>query len=126
MGRLSGALTVLILIAAVGITGFLINIRTARSVKEKLEDCLTLADQGNYSASANQLRNAKQEWDDKVEIMLLFESHGKLDEIEEAMNVAQSYIDKNEINLFYAKCRLAETLLEHYENVEYPNMCNIL
>ncbi len=81
--------------------------------------------EGNKERAKNELEKAIREWEKNMETMLIFVSHGKLDQIEEAINIADSYLQNGEINLFYAECQRAATLLDHFENVEYPNINNI-
>lgn len=126
MNRLIGAFIVLGLIIAISTAGFLINTKTANSVKTKIENSIEFADKGELSKARSTLDNAIDEWERHIETMLLFESHGKLDEIEETINIAKSYIIKGEYNLFYMECNLAATLLDHFESLEYPNINNIL
>ncbi len=126
MNRLIGAFVVLGLIIAISTTGFLINTRTANSVKTKIEQSVRFADSGETDKARSTLNDAIEEWKNHIETMLLFESHGKLDEIEETINIAKSYITKDEYHLFYMECNLASTLLDHFEHLEYPNINNIL
>ncbi len=126
MQRLIGAFCVIALIATIGTSGFLINTNTAGSVKSKIEKSVKFADNGENKKAKKELDGAINEWNKNIEIMLMFESHGKLDEIEETINIAQSYINKKEYNMFYAECNHAVTLLEHFQNLEYPNITNIL
>ena len=60
-----------------------------------------------------------------METMLLFISHGKLDEIEKTINTACSYIKSREISLYKAECISAHLLIDNFKNVEYPNINNI-
>lgn len=92
---------------------------------EKVQTAQQYALDGNIENAKKELSEAMNEWEKKIEIMLLFVSHGKLDEIEEAINIANSYIHYDEIPLFYAECQRASTLLDHFKSVEYPSINNI-
>lgn len=125
MKRLIGAIIIFLIIAGIAATGFFINTRTADNVIEMLDASQQYALDGNIEEAKKELDGAIEEWEKKIEIMLLFVSHGKLDEIEEAINIADSYIQYDEIPLFYAECQRASTLLDHFKSVEYPSVNNI-
>lgn len=125
MKRLIIAIAVLILVVGIGITGLLINTNTANSVMEKLHIAKEYATNGNTEQAKVELKKAVDKWEDRMEIMLIFVSHGKLDQIEESINIANAYLEHQEMTLFYAECQRAYTLLNHFENVEYLNINNI-
>ena len=72
MRRLYAALGVLALIAAIVTTGFIINTRTAESILEQLNSAYNSAESGDIEKARKIFREAKKEWSDNVEIMLLF------------------------------------------------------
>lgn len=125
MKRLFIALVVLAIVIGIGITGLVINTNTANYIVDKLEMTKKYAADGNIETAKKELKDAVDRWESKMEIMLIFVSHGKLDQIEESINITNSYLENNEMGLFYAECKRAITLLEHFENVEYPNINNI-
>ncbi len=125
MRRLIGAFAVLGLVAAVGATGFAVNVHTANSVKYKLEQSVESAQKGEMKTALKQIDDAKNEWEKMMEIIMLFESHGKVDEIQETIGTAALYLDRSEKNMFYAECNLAGMRLQHFSDVEYPNIINI-
>ncbi|MDD6490352.1 MAG: DUF4363 family protein [Clostridia bacterium] len=125
MKRLIGTIVIFLIIAGIAATGFFINTRTADMVMEKVQKSQQYAIDGNIENAKKELAEAIDEWEKKIEIMLLFVSHGKLDEIEEAINIANSYIQYDEVPLFYAECQRASTLLDHFKSVEYPSINNI-
>lgn len=125
MKRLITALIVLALVISIGLTGLIVNTNTTDMVMEKLEMSKNYAFKGNNKQAKKEIEEAINEWENKMETMLIFVSHGKLDQIEESINIADSYLENNEMPLFYAECRRASTLLEHFENVEYPSVTNI-
>lgn len=125
MNRLLGALAVLIAVIITVTTGFFINTHTASTVNQLLLESIDYANHGDINNAKLSLEKAKQQWDNRMETMLLFVSHGKLDQIEETINVADSYIKSNEISLYLAECTTARLLIDHFRNVEYPNINNI-
>ena len=125
MKRLIGTIIIFLIIAGIAATGFFINTKTADNVMEKVQASQKYALDGNIDRAKQELSAAIDEWERKIETMLLFVSHGKLDEIEEAISIANSYIQYEEIPLFYAECQRASTLLDHFKSVEYPSINNI-
>lgn len=125
MKRLIGTIVIFLIIVGISATGFFINTKTADTIMEKVQKSQQYALDGNIDSAKKELAEAIDEWEKKIEIMLLFVSHGKLDEIEEAINIAQSYIQYEEVPLFYAECQRASTLLDHFKNIEYPSINNI-
>lgn len=125
MKRLVISLVVLALVIGVGITGLIINTGTAKSVMEKVNISKEYAMNDNTEQAKKELESAIDEWEKRMETMLLFVSHGKLDQIEESINIAYSYLEHDEMSLFYAECQRAATLIDHFESVEYPNINNI-
>ena len=125
MSRFWGALGVLGIIAALTVSGFRINTGTAHQVLEKLENAYDLARDGDMDSARVQLETAQQIWDEKIETMLLFISHGRIDRIEEAIHQAYDYLDSRERSLFLAECSTAILQTEHLIHVEYPYVNNI-
>lgn len=125
MRRLYVALGVLALIAAIVTTGFIINTRTAESILEQLNSAYNSAESGDIEKARKIFREAKKEWSDNVEIMLLFISHGRIDRIDEAFDSAETYLKNDDIIMFLAECSTARLLTEHFIDVEYPYINNI-
>ncbi len=125
MRRLYGALVVLFIAVGLMITGFLVNTHTAQAVLADLQEAYSYARNGDTDRAKNSLTSARQRWDERLDTMLLFESHGRLDEIEEALHKAQDYLDRRELSLFLAECSSAALLTEHFISVEYPYWNNI-
>ena len=61
-----------------------------------------------------------------METMLIFVSHGRLDQIEESLNNANTYIEFWELKAFSAECRKVKILIKHFYDLEYPTINNIL
>ncbi len=125
MNRFFGALAVLFASLITVITGFCINTNTAASVNALLSESVSYAQNNHIPQAKLSLQKAKNLWDSQMQTMLLFVSHGKLDQIEETINIADSYIKSNEISLYLAKCNTAILLIDNFKNVEYPNINNI-
>ena len=80
---------------------------------------------GDIEKARKIFREAKKEWSDNVEIMLLFISHGRIDRIDEAFDSAETYLKNDDIIMFLAECSTARLLTEHFIDVEYPYINNI-
>ena len=125
MNRLWGTLTVLLIVIITVTTAFFINTNTAYSVSELLSQSIASAENGNIQNAEISLKKAKSQWDSKMDIMLLFVSHGKLDQIEQTVNIAYSYIKSNDISNYMAQCQNARLLINNFREVEYPDIKNI-
>lgn len=125
MNRFFGAFIVLAVVLTIVVTGFRINTKTANSVTEKINSSINYHENGNITLAKKEIKSALDEWEDNMETMLLFISHGRLDEIEEALNVANTYIELGDENMYIAECRRAAILIQHFENIEYPTINNI-
>ena len=125
MNRLFGALAVLAGIIITVATGFFVNTNTARIVNDKLSLSLEYAENGDIKNAKLSLEKAIDEWDSKMQTMLLFISHGRLDEIEQTINTAYSYIKNKDIPMYAAECTRAYLLIDNFKSVEYPTVNNI-
>ena len=125
MNRLWGALTVLLIVIITVTTAFFINTNTAYSVSRLLSQSIDSAEKGDITSAGIFLQKAKSQWDRKMDIMLLFVSHGKLDQIEQTVNIAYSYIKSNDISNYMAQCQNARLLINNFREVEYPDIKNI-
>ncbi len=126
MHRIYSAVVILIITAATIVFGFVINTSASKSVTDKVGSAESYALIGDVDGAKKEIKSALDEWQGKMEIMLIFISHGRLDRIEESLNNANTYIEFGEINAFTAECRKAEILLEHFHAAEYPTVNNIL
>ena len=99
MNRLFGAFAVLAGVIIIITSGFFINTNTARTVGNLLSLSMEYAEKGDFQNAEISIEKAKNQWENNMETMLLFISHGKLDEIEKTINTACSYIKSREISL---------------------------
>jgi len=125
MNRLWGALTVLLIVIITVTTAFFINTNTSYSVSELLSQSIASAENGDIQNAEIFLKKAKSQWDSKMDTMLLFVSHGKLDQIEQTVNIAYVYIKSNDISNYMAQCQNARLLINNFREVEYPDIKNI-
>ncbi len=125
MNRLLAALGVLAAVIVTVTTGFWFNTDTADTVNSLLLESMSHARRGEREEAAVFLERARNEWEDHMQMMLLFVSHGKLDQIEQTINAACSYLDSDEMALCLAECSTARLLIRNFANVEYPTLNNI-
>ena len=126
MNRLFGALTVLAGIILTVTAGFFINTETAENVCRYLSLSMDYAENGDIQNAKTELEKALGEWNDNMDTMLLFISHGRLDEIEQALNTGYSFIKNSDITMYFGECTRAFLMTENVKNVEYPSINNII
>lgn len=126
MYRIKSAIAILIATIVIITVGFTINTNTARSVYSKVDAAQQYNKNGNVYKAKQEILSARDEWENKMETMLMFMSHSKLDQIEEALGIANTYIDCGDKNAFSAECQKATILLQHFYDLEYPTINNIL
>ena len=125
MFRLYGALGVLGVIIVIITTGFIINTRAATEVSDGIEQSVAEAKCGSIGKAAETIRKTRKEWSNKTEIMLLFDSHGRIDDIEKSLIRAECYIENDEVHHFLAECSSAKLMTENFLGFEYPELNNI-
>lgn len=126
MHRIYSAIIILAVTIAVIMFGFTINTTTSRSVSDKVELAESYAVGDDTENAKNAIKAAVSEWQGKMETMLIFVSHGRLDQIEESLNNANTYIEFGELKAFSAECRKVKILIKHFYDLEYPTINNIL
>ena len=125
MNRLFGALTVLAGIIVIILSGFFINTDTAGTVEKFLSRSMDYAEKNDIPHAKAELEKALHEWNDNMDTMLLFISHGRLDEIEQSLNAAYAYIKSNDISMYTAECTRAFLMTDNFKSVEFPTVNNI-
>lgn len=125
MNKVWIAACVFVIVLIISITGMFLNIGTASDITEQIQKACTYVEKKDYENAKKTMNDAVEELDSRIEAMLIFVSHGKLDEIEETVQVAKSFLENNEIPEFRAECSRALAMLEHYREVEYPYLNNI-
>ena len=125
MNRIIGAFTVLAGIIITVVSGFFINTETAENVCRSLSLSMDYAENGDIQNAKTELKKALDEWNDNMDTMLLFISHGRLDEIEQSLNTAYAYIKNNDISMYTAECTRAFLMTDNFKSVEFPTVNNI-
>lgn len=125
MYRLYGAFGVLAVILVLITTGFIINTKTANEASVGIERAAAEAKNGSIPRATETIRKTRERWSKKMEIMLLFDSHGRVDDIEKSLLLAESYIENHELHHFLAECSVAKLMTDHFLGFEYPELNNI-
>lgn len=125
MNKVWIAAAVLVLVLGISITGMILNINTASDMTEFIKETRNYVEKDDFNTAAQTMETAVEELDNRMKWMLVFVSHGKLDEIEETILVAQSFLKNKEIPQFMAECERALSMLDHYREVEYPYFNNV-
>lgn len=125
MNKVWIAACVFVIVIIISVTGMFLNIGTASDMTEQIQEARTHIENKEYEKAKEVINSAVEELDSRMEAMLIFVSHGKLDEIEESIQVAKSFLDSGEIPEFLAECNRALAMLDHYREVEYPYLNNI-
>lgn len=126
MYRLYGALAVLAAVVLISFTGFYINKTTSDKIIGCLESSSELAKQGRADEAKQNINEAQKLLHSRLETMFLFVSHRKLDEIEQCIDKAKTYLDNSDYTSYYVYCSNALELIRDYRNTEYPTIYNIL
>ncbi len=125
MNKIWIAIVVLALVLGISITGMVLNINTASDMTQYINKTYDYVEKNDFDTAAQTMETAVEELDSRMEWMLIFVSHGKLDEIEETILVAQSFLKTREVPEFMAECNRALAMIDHYREVEYPYLNNI-
>ena len=125
MNRLFGAFAVLAGVIVIVLSGFFINTNTAGTVEKFLSRSMNYAEKNDIPHAKAELEKALTEWDKNMDTMLLFISHGRLDEIEQSLNAAYAYIKSNDISMYTAECTRAFLMTDNFKSVEFPTVNNI-
>ena len=126
MRRLYGALVVLFICAVVVITGYSINTGVAGYVFDSITKAEHLCRSGDRDRTKKAVYDAEKCWSENLDIMLLFVSHGKADEIESTLSTAKSFFDSGSTDMFLASCKEAQIELKHFIEAEKTGLYNIL
>lgn len=119
------AVCVLAAVIIISISGLVLNVTTAQDLTEMINSACAYVEDEDTDSALDVLEGAIAEFDERTGIMLVFVSHGKLDDIEETLQVAKSFLESGEIPEFMAECNRALAMLKHYKDVEYPYFNNI-
>lgn len=125
MSRIWSAVVVFAVIIIVITTGFIFNTKSVDSVSEKVNSALAYSKSGDKENAKKNMESAVEEWNGKMNTMLLFMSHDKLDQIDESLNIADTYITSGDTAMFNAECKRTSILLQHFYDLEYPTVYNI-
>lgn len=125
MKRLIAAAVVAVLIIGLMIFGFVFDTGMISQVEDKISTAAELNSRDDQEGARLALEQARNIWNDKSRILLIFLSHKTPDQVEESLNIAKTYIERGESVMFEAECKRLGTLLDHLYKLEYPTFTNI-
>lgn len=115
----------LITVILVG-TGFYINTNSVQKVRELIELSAEYSTDDKNEDAKDTMDKAIELWKNESQFMLLFMSHGRVEQIDETLNIANIYLKSDNAEMFNAESKRAVILLENLNNLEYPTINNIL
>ena len=124
MSRIISAATALLITIILTITGFIYNTKTANMVSDGIYEAMKFSESNKVNEAGKKMKDVRKMWDERNKIMLVFTAHDKLDNIDESINIAEAYLENDELKMFHAECHRTLTLLDHFREIEYPSVNN--
>jgi hypothetical protein len=125
MARKIAAISFVILILAVSITGKAIIDSKINSLLNDLEKIEKLAMDGDKIAAVDEANKFVEQWDKSEKILSVFITHSEIDNVNIALEQAVSYLNTDENDDFLAKSAELKKLLKHLIDNEKVNLQNI-
>ena len=119
------AVILILIISAVTIS-IIINNNTSSDMLEGIDNAIEFCSKGNNSKALNEIDRIIENWDSASDILMVFSSHDKADEVDEALHIAKVYAENGENNMFIAECSRAKIMIKQINELEYPWLHNIL
>ena len=126
MKRTNIALIVLAVTVIIVASGTIINIRMVDTITNDLETAISNIENGNKNNAEYYTRSAINSWESMLNILTMFNSHDKTDNIDRCLHIAETDLKNNETNLFLEEGQRTIILLRHLKDMEYPTPQNIL
>ena len=127
MYRLFAAAAVLLAVCAVTAICFYTNTGTAEKIAKELEAAYSsCAKEGSLEEAEEHIKAARRLVIEKREVIYLFISHNKLDDISQEIDKAYECIKEKDRTLFLVYCRSAMSLTTDLREMELPELCNLL
>ncbi len=126
MKRTNIALIVLAVTVIIVASGTIINIRMVDTITNDLETAISNIENGNKNNAEYYTRSAINSWESMLNILTMFNSHDKTDNIDQCLHIAETDLKNNETNLFLEEGQRTIILLRHLKDMEYPTPQNIL
>ncbi len=126
MTRTKCAAAVLIVTAVIVFSGFILNIRTVDSIYSDISSAFESLENGNQKKAELYTDSALAKWNNKLRILMVFNSHNKTNEIDQSLKLASTSLSHDNTEVFITESKRALILLRHLKENEYPTIDNIL
>lgn len=117
---------ILFAILVIVFAGFLFNIKTADSVNSDMQSAFESIEKGDAEKAKVYTNSALNNWNKRLRILMILNSHNKTDEIDQSLHLAASGLYHNNTDIFITESNRAIILLRHLKDTEYPTIDNIL
>lgn len=84
------------------------------------------AEEEQYTAAAESLRQAKQLWEDRETVLGIFLHHEEVDEILALFAQLEAFIKLEDLDDYLAACGELTARLEHVRRMELPTVENVM
>ena len=91
-----------------------------------LERSIRQAEEEQYTAAAESLRQAKQLWEGRETVLGIFLHHAEVDEILALFAQLEAFIKLEDLDDYLAACGELTARLEHVRRMELPTVENVM
>lgn len=91
-----------------------------------LERSIRQAEEEQYTAAAESLRQAKQLWEGRETVLGIFLHHEEVDEILALLAQLEAFIKLEDLDDYLAACGELTARLEHVRRMELPTVANVM
>ena len=91
-----------------------------------LERSIRQAEEEQYTAAAESLRQAKQLWEGRETVLGIFLHHEEVDEILALLAQLEAFIKLEDLDDYLAACGELTARLEHVRRMELPTVVNVM
>ncbi|MFR4013204.1 MAG: DUF4363 family protein [Oscillospiraceae bacterium] len=91
-----------------------------------LERSIRQAEEEQYTAAAESLRQAKQLWEGRETVLGIFLHHEEVDEILALLAQLEAFIKLEDLDDYLAACGELTARLEHVRRMELPTVENVM
>ena len=91
-----------------------------------LERSIRQAEEEQYTAAAESLRQAKQLWEGRETVLGIFLHHEEVDEILALLAQLEAFIKLEDLDDYLAACGELTARLEHIRRMELPTVENVM
>lgn len=126
MYRLYSAVAVLAAAIVISVLGYECNTHTAKEVSDAMQYALHYFEMGEVRNAERSIFDAKNTISSNRNYLYLFVCHDVIDEIERCVEKAEVCLAQNDKTLFSLYCSNAINLTKDFEDLQYPNLSNII